>query len=115
LVEVLIYKDAAGAYRGLAVSGHAGFSDHEHGSDIVCAAVSALVGYLGIAFSEVLPNKAQITVDDGLFKLELEKTQAVSSESKLLVETFARAVRQLEENYQGWVKVEERKWIQESP
>ena len=114
MVEIHIFKDSAGSYRGLEVSGHAGFSDVEHGGDIVCAAVSALVGYLGIAFSEVLPQGADVSADDGFFRLNL-KPHLTASEPGVLIETFVRAVRQLEENYQGWVKVEERKWIQESP
>jgi uncharacterized protein YsxB (DUF464 family) len=101
--------------RRLSVSGHAGFSDDEHGGDIVCAAVSALVGYLGIAFSEIVPEMARVSADDGSFQLEVEKAHVASMEIRVLIETFMRAVRQLEENYQGWVKVEERKWIQESP
>lgn len=110
MVEVLIYRDES-QYRRLQVSGHAGFSDSEHGGDIVCAAVSALIGYLGIAFSEVLPQIASVQADDGYFRLEVLQD---STELRVLLDTFARAVSQLEENYRGWVKVEERNWTQES-
>ena len=54
----------------LSVEGHARF-DNEAGGDIVCSAVSALVGFLGIIFSEVLPGRGELGAEDGQFWLKI--------------------------------------------
>lgn len=41
MIKVTIYQNQSDAYYGFQMEGHAGFA--EYGSDIVCAAVSALV------------------------------------------------------------------------
>lgn len=91
----------------LACSGHAEFSND--GGDIVCAAVSALTGYLGLTLSEVLPFPDAVSADDGEFAFRRPSTASDEQQRVLdvLLEGFVRSMRGLEENYSGWVKVEE--------
>jgi uncharacterized protein YsxB (DUF464 family) len=103
----IVLKRQGDVVRRLTVNGHAGFSDEEHGGDIVCSAVSALVGYLGITFSEVLPHSGTVQAEDGFFELNLTAEQALNPIVVALLEAWRRSVLQLEENYRGWVKVEE--------
>lgn len=114
MVEILIFRDDEGLLRELSVDGHAEFSDGEDGGDIVCAAVSALVGYLGIAFSDVAPQMGSVWADDGAFRLRVSDESVSAPEQVLMLQTWVKAVTQLEENYRGWVKVEQRKWAQET-
>lgn len=107
LVEIKVATDREGRVVSLSVEGHAGFSDEEHGGDIVCAAVSALVGYLGVTFSEVLPGVAELAADDGYFSFRALEASSSEPSFRPLLEGWLRSVRQLEENYKGWVKLEE--------
>ena len=106
MVKIFLRRDPQGAIREVRCQGHAGFDDE--GLDIVCAGVSALVGYLGIAFSEVAKLPAELRADDGLFQLRLEQpmSQAESAASQLLLESFAQAVGQLACHYQGYLELE---------
>ena len=40
MINVIVYKDGKGLIEGFSLKGHAGYA--EHGSDIVCSAVSML-------------------------------------------------------------------------
>ena len=106
MIEIRIVWNGQSEIRSLSIQGHAGFSDSEHGGDIVCSAVSALAGFLGIAFSEILADAGVVSADDGLFSLELVAGHARRPEVRTVLDTWVRAVEQLEENYSGWVKVE---------
>ena len=102
MVTVTVRCDEQQRVSNLTVDGHAEFSDSEHGGDIVCSAVSALVGYLGIAFQEIYPDRAIASAADGHFQLSVQKFDPVV---EVLLNTWVHSVQQLEENYQGWVKV----------
>lgn len=102
MIQIVVSLDTEQRIAQLLVEGHAGFSDSEHGGDIVCSAVSALVGFLGIAFSEVHKGRVEVSADDGLFRLRVLESDSVV---QVLLTTWIRSVEQLEENYQGWVKV----------
>lgn len=108
MIKITLYHDNDKCLCAIEVEGHAGFSDPEHGGDIVCSAVSALVGYLGIAFAEFLPQCGVVSADDGLFELEVRQAHRQDRELTVLLQAWCTAVRQLEENYRGWVKVEEK-------
>jgi uncharacterized protein YsxB (DUF464 family) len=107
MIDIRIETDNAGCVTNLRVDGHAEFSDQEHGGDIVCSAVSALVGFLGITFTEVLPGKAVLEAADGAFCLTLGEGSALLPEVRTVLAGWRLSVLSLEENYSGWVKVEE--------
>ena len=65
MVEITLGSANSGSeLTEIGVRGHAAFSNPEVGGDIVCSAVSALVGYLGITFSEFLPEFGEVKADD---------------------------------------------------
>ncbi len=90
---------------GLTCRGHAGFDDGL-GNDLVCAAVSALTGALGLGVAEVEGLPGAVKVDHGVFELQL--TDEEGKRVALLTETVARALTQLEEHYRGSLQVERR-------
>ncbi len=81
--------------------GHADFDDQ--GSDIVCAAISALTGYLGLACTQVGALPAEVTAAEGEFCLTVKPEAEANSPLFLLLETFQVAVAELETHYQGFV------------
>lgn len=103
MIRVAITQ-ANGEVSKIVVSGHAGFEGPD-GGDIVCSAVSALVGFLGITFTEILPTSATLSADDGEFQLMVHSGE-VNQPGRVVLEGWKRSILQLEENYSGWVKVE---------
>lgn len=106
MVKIHLRRSPQGAIQEVRCQGHAGFDDE--GLDIVCAGVSALVGYLGIAFTEIARLPAELSADDGVFHLVLcePMNQQDAAASQLLLESFAAAVSQLAEHYQGYLELE---------
>lgn len=92
----------------LTCAGHANFGNDDS-SDLVCAAVSALTGFLGLTFTEVLGCQGSVTASDGHFSLDLAIPQPAQIQSSIDTVTsgWILAVKALEENYSGWVKVAE--------
>jgi uncharacterized protein YsxB (DUF464 family) len=109
MILITLETDATGRLQATTCSGHADFSDDEHGGDIVCAAVSALTGFLGITLCEVLGWPAAVEAASGYFALRRPGEGSAEDHRALdvLLEGWVRSVRGLEENYSGWVKVEE--------
>ena len=107
MIEIIFKREPSGDICSVSVDGHAEFSDSEHGGDIVCSAVSALVGYLGLYFSEVSPGLGEVSASDGRFDLSLLPANRSRPEVRSLLQAWRRAVGQLEENYSGWVKIAE--------
>lgn len=109
MVKIVLATDRAGRCWSLTCSGHALFSDEEHGGDIVCAAVSALTGYLGLTVAEVMGYPQAVGAEEGWFSFQRPSALDPAGHAVLdvLLEGWARAARGLEENYSGWVKVEE--------
>lgn len=73
------------------VNGHAGYA--EHGKDIVCAGVTALVTALN-GFAE----KETVQIGDGYYYAVIDAKNA------LAVEMFAHGVREIERMYPAHVK-----------
>lgn len=109
MVKIVLQKDQQGRWLSMACSGHAEFSDEEYGGDIVCAAISALTGYLGITVAEVLAWPGSVRARDGEF--HFLRPQEGPPESFLaldvILDGLERSLRGLEENYSGWVKIEQ--------
>ena len=110
MIKVVLQKDEDGRIHELGCEGHAGFSASEEGGvDIVCAAVSALTGYLGLTMAEVLGLPEAVSASDGHFRFRrsLGWPEATQHVVDVLLQGWERAVRALEDNYSGWVKVTE--------
>lgn len=107
MVDIQVARRADGVICHLSMAGHARFLEPEEGGDIVCAGLSALAGMLGITFTELLPGAATVSGADGAFSLAVDEGWAERPEVRVVLEGWCRAVKQLEENYKGWVKVEE--------
>ena len=113
MIEIVFEKDEQGRIWALRCDGHAGFSaDEEGGVDIVCAAVSALTGYLGLTFAQVLGLPDSVQAADGRFVWARSPGWAdgVHQVADSMLEGWLLAARGLEENYSGWVRVMETPW-----
>lgn len=90
---------------GFHVSGHAGYA--EHGSDIICSAVSVLSMSIANGITEVLKIQPEIDIDeDGMLKLSLRKnSEEEISRSEVLLRTMLINMQDLEKNYTDYIKV----------
>lgn len=90
---------------GFHVSGHAGYA--EHGSDIICSAVSVLSMSIANGITEVLKIEPEIVIDDdGMLNLSLRNnSEDEISRSEVLLETMLVNMKDLEKNYRDYIKV----------
>lgn len=104
MITVTVERDAAGRVVRFAVSGHAGYD--EHGKDIVCAAVSALVltTVHGLREIAVLPVDYQITSGKIACNLVgLDETQHLKAQ--LLCETMLLGLKSTAREYPEYLQI----------
>ncbi len=107
MIEIWYQRESSGAWRGLRCSGHARFGEEEQ-ADLVCAAVSALTGYLGLSLSKLFRAPDAVRAADGEFLLVVPDQLSTQERFALerILDGVLLALQELEENYKGWVKVE---------
>lgn len=99
-------EDDKGQIWLLHCQGHAGF---EGELDLVCAAVSALTGALGIAFTQVVELPNCLEVADGNFRLALttEVDQPLLHpefvKAQVVLKTTVLALQEMIEHYPGFI------------
>ena len=103
MVQVDWQQDSQGQIWRLACLGHAGFDGE---LDLVCAAVSALTGALGIGFSKVLHLPCRLEAGDGQFLLQLLPETGAHPEfvqAQTLLKTTVLALTEMIEHYPGFI------------
>ncbi|MBQ8149728.1 MAG: ribosomal-processing cysteine protease Prp [Clostridia bacterium] len=68
-MTTVTFHSAEGRIDGFVVEGHSGYA--EAGEDIVCAAISGVVGITECTINDVLGLAAAVKVDDGYMSLKL--------------------------------------------
>lgn len=89
--------------RFLECRGHAGF---DADLDLVCAAVSALTGTLGLGFTRVLALPHRIEASDGNFRLQLteQPDHPDWKAAQTLLKTTVLALEELITHYPGFIQ-----------
>ncbi|MGI6779042.1 MAG: ribosomal-processing cysteine protease Prp [Acetivibrionales bacterium] len=104
MIKVHIVRDDNSFIQEYTVKGHAGFAPH--GSDIVCAAVSALA-YTGAGALAQLVNINSYEEKDGFMKCTVPK--GIDGEKRykvqIILETIVVGFKQIEEAYKDYVVV----------
>lgn len=105
MIECRILVDDQGNLSGYRIQGHSDMAPK--GSDIVCAAVSALGQAVALGLEEVLQLDPQVTVKEGYLEclLPREMKDEVFSSAQALLQTLEVGLRQIEEEYPGRVQV----------
>ncbi len=98
MIDVSIFQGPDGGYTGFRVKGHAGYADH--GRDIVCAAVSALVINTINSVAQFTEDVFENTVDPdrGIVFFSLTK-RPVSVSSELLLKSLVLGLSGIEDEY----------------
>ena len=100
MIRASFRRSGQGYISGFRVSGHAGFA--EKGSDIVCAAVSALVINTVNSIDEFLPEdagKVDFSEDEGKGIIEFKFDGEPSGEAVLLLRSLELGLKQIEGAY----------------
>jgi uncharacterized protein YsxB (DUF464 family) len=97
MINVSIYKNAENLITGFRLSGHADYS--EYGSDIVCAAVSALVINTINSIENFTSDRFQLDQDEKKGFIEFHVISDLSNNSNLLLNSLALGLRGIEEEY----------------
>ena len=94
MIRILITKHEK-QYRGFCVSGHAGFA--ESGSDIVCAAVSALSIHTVNGIEAYTQTAVEYTSEDGL--LTVNFPGELTTEAQVLMDAYVSSLKQTIQQY----------------
>ena len=104
---VTFFRKADGTLTGYRAQGHTGYA--EEGSDIVCAAVSALTQSTLNGLKNVLKAPVMFDIDDAAAILEARLTPEASEEqvekAQLLLQTLLEGLRAIERSYPRNVRI----------
>lgn len=88
------------------IDGHSGYA--EEGSDIVCAAISAISLTIVNGIAGVLKKKIKPTVKDGFLSLDLRGFSVEDiDDCQILMETMLLGLKSVEIEYDDYVEVKE--------
>lgn len=94
MLEVTFFRDGRGEFRSLSARGHSDFA--EHGEDIVCAAVSAILqaARLGLERYATAPAATQhpgeMELGWSAADAELESVRAIVTTAEMAIQEIAR-------------------------
>ena len=97
MIKVSIYKSSDGICNGFEMDGHAGYA--EHGHDIVCAAVSALVINTINSIEQFTKDRFDYQEDEESGHIEFRIISKVSSESTLLLNSLFLGLQGIKDDY----------------
>lgn len=93
MLEVTFYRDDRDRFVGLKATGHADFADH--GEDIVCAAVSAILQAAALGLAEHAAAAMESRKAPGLLELHWSDDEAGRESVRAIVATAELAVAQI--------------------
>lgn len=86
---------------GFELKGHSGFS--QHGTDIVCAAVSSAAFMTANTLTEILGIDADVSADDGYMMMKLTTNDALRAQD--ILRGFELHLNELSEQYKSNISV----------
>ena len=104
MTTIKIFKEK-GKVKGFMCNGHTGFG--VQGQDILCSAISTLVGSCHLGLSKVLGLETDYQIDEkqGFFSLNLAEKHLENQFAQLLFEVFTQSAQDLALNYQKFIKL----------
>lgn len=104
MIKIVVARDKEGFIWRFTVKGHAGFA--EKGSDIICAAVSA-IAYTAVGALKMLVGIKNYTERDGFMKCSIpaDIAETKKNTTRIILETAIIGFKQIELSYEGYVSV----------
>ncbi len=106
-VVIKIKRDRDGAIAAVESCGHAGFSGH--GTDIVCAAVSALLQTAVLGVESVTGSDDFYRCSEGYLFFESPVVSCEKNRANIafLLETICKALLEIRKQYPSYIRIEE--------
>lgn len=98
MITITLTQDTNHQIMGFRISGHSDYS--EEGSDIVCAAVSALAQTALLGLMKYAPSQTSYEMKDGFLSVQLSH---VSSQGQIILETMVLGFEQIVQQYGQYV------------
>lgn len=106
MINIAIGRDARGSVCSFRVEGHAGYAPH--GSDIVCAGVSALTQGVIYSLRRLLKVNPEVNVEEGRLLLTLGPVPSeVYEKCVLLLEATVIGLKEIARSYPEYVKIDD--------
>lgn len=105
MITVNILMTAEDRVKELKVTGHADFS--EHGSDIVCSAVSALTQTALLGLVEIAELDLKYCIKEGFLSFSIPDTDELDKKLKAcaIIDTMVMGLKNIEENYSPYIRL----------
>ncbi len=103
MISADFFVRSDGVLTGFTVSGHSGYA--AEGSDIVCAAVSAMAYLTANTITEVIGVPAEIETDDGFLSLKLNEGD--ESKCEVPLKGFYLQMKELVKQYPDYIRIKE--------
>nr|WP_296011155.1 ribosomal-processing cysteine protease Prp [uncultured Blautia sp.] len=103
MIKVTIYQDSEQSISGFLMQDHAGYA--ESGSDIVCAAASALAQNAVNSIEQFTDDAFTVDVDELSGRLEVNLEPGYSKETELLLNSLILGLQGIEEEYMEYIDV----------
>ena len=103
MISADFFVTSDGVLTGFEVSGHSGYA--EEGSDIVCAAVSAMAYMTANTVTEVINASPDIKVEEGFISLKLKNGEEHKCEIPL--KGFYLQMKELVKQYPEYIRIKE--------
>lgn len=105
MITVEIRKNVLGFTKGFTVKGHSDYG--EHGSDIVCSAVSALTQTALLGLKNIVNAEVLYNIKDGFLSCDIPE---IKDRDKMLkacaiLDTMALGLMNIEKNYSPFVTI----------
>ena len=96
MIRVTVYKTRRHEYVGFDVSGHAGYA--EAGSDIICAAVSALVITTVNSIEKFTEDETSCVSDEDSGSITFRFSESPSHDAGLLLDSMILGLEEIEDS-----------------
>ena len=103
MIKVTIYQDSEQKISRFLMQDHAGYA--ESGSDIVCAAASALAQNTVNSIEQFTDDAFTVDVDEVSGGLDVRLEPGYSKETELLLNSLILALQGIEEEYMEYIDV----------
>lgn len=100
MVKVILFQNEQAQFLGFQVLGHAGYADH--GEDIVCAAISAVVQTTAIGIMERLQLPVDFAMDEGDLMLKMMQP---NQDASLLIDTMCLGLESIASEYPNYIQI----------
>lgn len=97
MVKVSIFKNKNGIITGFILSGHADYA--EHGSDIICSAVSVLTINTINSIDRLTKDKFDLKQDEKKGLINMQIIGVPSNDTSLLLNSLALGLQAIEDEY----------------